>query len=556
VKRFHLFFAFCLLLFSSCVPADEVWGGSTPLGLPGLPTLIPTLEPPTATPATAPTATATPEPQQPSLYLSPAVPPALRAFAQEWGYPLAATQMEAAIHLDVQTGTIGGGLPSTTWIYALVAPFFTVTDEVAIADIRNCWAGEPSGPFAGLPLWMDGSTLTAFTATWGAPVAGSVQVADADELVDKAWNESPAWGIIPFEALEPRWKVLEVDGQSPIHKDFDPATYPLKVTFSLETSLSSENFSLPASNRDPEKMTTLVMTGVTALVRATAYAMEKNGYLWPAEDIRDWLVTTDLTHISNEVPFAQGCPYPDPNYGMLRFCSNELYMTLLDYVGTDIVELTGNHFQDWGSEATLFTLDLYNQAGWRYYGGGVDLEDARKAITLEHNGNRLAFIGCNSAGPAYAWATESQPGAAQCDFEWMQAEVARLEDEGYLVIVTFQHDEYYSTAIPNAQKEDFRPMAEAGAVVVNGSQSHVPMGMEFYSGAFIHYGLGNLFFDQMAELSTRREFIDRHVFYDGSYITTELLTAMLEGYARPRPMTAGERVEMLNLMFENSIWKP
>ncbi len=33
------------------------------------------------------------------------------------------------------------------------------------------------------------------------------------------------------------------------------------------------------TNRNPDKMTTLVMTGVTALVRATAYKMEINGVL-------------------------------------------------------------------------------------------------------------------------------------------------------------------------------------------------------------------------------------------------------------------------------------
>ena len=36
---------------------------------------------------------------------------------------------------------------------------------------------------------------------------------------------------------------------------------------------------------------------------------------------------------------------------------------------------------------------------------------------------------------------------------------------------------------------------------------------------------------------TRREFIDRHVFYDGKYLGVELLTALLEDYSRPSPMT-------------------
>jgi poly-gamma-glutamate synthesis protein (capsule biosynthesis protein) len=116
------------------------------------------------------------------------------------------------------------------------------------------------------------------------------------------------------------------------------------------------------------------------------------------------------------------------------------------------------------------------------------------------------------------------------------------------------------------QSVDFHRPAAAGAAIVSGSQSHVPLEMEFYQGAFIHYGLGNLFFGQMAnqppgpglplQPAVRYEFLDRHVVYDGHYISTELLTAMLEDYARPRPMTADERAAILQAYFAYSGWLP
>ena len=53
---------------------------------------------------------------------------------------------------------------------------------------------------------------------------------------------------------------------------------------------------------------------------------------------------------------------------------------------------------------------------------------------------------------------------------------------------------------------------------------------------------------------TRDEFLDRHVFYDGKYISTELLTARLEDYSRPRPMTPDERTEFLTTYFKDSGW--
>ena len=94
-------------------------------------------------------------------------------------------------------------------------------------------------------------------------------------------------------------------------------------------------------------------------------------------------------------------------------------------------------------------------------------------------------------------------------------------------------------------------MVDAGAVIVSGSQSHVPMTMEFYLDGFIHYGLGNLFFDQMDYDINRKEFLDRHIFYDGKYISTELLTAKLEDYAQPVPMTQLEREKLLVDTFES-----
>jgi poly-gamma-glutamate synthesis protein (capsule biosynthesis protein) len=69
----------------------------------------------------------------------------------------------------------------------------------------------------------------------------------------------------------------------------------------------------------------------------------------------------------------------------------------------------------------------------------------------------------------------------------------------------------------------------------------------------VHYGLGNFLFDQMYE-GNRRGFLDRHVFYDGKYINTELLTIILEDGAQPRPMNVAERHSLLEAVFASSVW--
>ena len=277
---------------------------------------------------------------------------------------------------------------------------------------------------------------------------------------------------------------------------------------------------------------------------------------YPAQDIRDWLLEPDFTHVSNEVSFISTCPNADPLQKNLMFCSRPEYIELLDYIDVDLVELSGNHNNDWGRTAFSNSLDLYRERGWQWFAGGSNFEEARQALKIEHNGNKLAFIGCNWAGPPSVWATNDEPGAAQCDYEWLETELPNLRAEGYIPVFTFQHTEVYIPKGSDMQRRDFTRMAEAGATIVSGSQAHFPQGFKFTNGAYIHYGLGNLFFDQMDTPvdGTRREFLDRHIFYDGRYIGTELLTAMLEDYARPRPMTEAERAEFLAYIFEASDW--
>jgi len=465
---------------------------------------------------------------------------------------------EAAANIRLE---VGEGDIVSQWVYALVTPFSSALQGVSGDDLLLRWQGEATSIPGNPPLLMDSNTYEMFTAAWGPAAEAAVRVIEAGELIVYAWAHQPALAIVPFESLEPRWKVLPVDDLSPVRKDFILEQYRLKVPISLNsepelTALIQSNVEIPPSNRDPQKLTVVAMTGVTALVRATAFEMEQHGMTYPAQDIRDWLREADLTHISNEVPFAEDCPYPNPTQADVRFCSRDAYIQLLEDVGTDVVELTGDHFQDWGTDAMLHTLDLYKARGWLYYGGGANLAEGRKVLLIENHGNRIAFIGCNAKGGSFAQASDTQPGAAACDMDGMAAEISRLKGEGYLVIATFQHQEYYTFLPQPDQQRDFRQMAKAGAVVVSGSQAHQPQGMEFLNDSFIHYGLGNLFFDQYGLCEACRQgLIDRHIFYDGRYISTELLPIEFVDYARSRPMTTEEANHLFQSLFQVSDWQ-
>jgi poly-gamma-glutamate synthesis protein (capsule biosynthesis protein) len=470
------------------------------------------------------------------------------------------TSDPAGAHVQVTVGE-SEAIPLGDWFYALVAPFPTLEDDVAWADLVAAWMGEPTSegfPFADRALLMDAETETALTAILGPAAEGSVGVLPTDQLVDTAWQVQPSWAIVPFHRLEPRWKVLQVDGLSILERGLDEGAYPLRLPINV-AGLEHGYLQLQdiigdgMTNRDEDRMTVLVMTGVTALTRGTARVMEEQGTTYPARDIGEWLRSGDLTHVSNEVSFTPDCPVP-PVLGGMTFCSHDRYIELLEAVEVDIIELTGNHLIDHGIDPLTYSLEMYRQRGWQWFGGGANLADATRPLTITHGVNRLAFLGCNPVGPSYDYATDTTPGSAPCDWDSLRAQVTALREGGWLPIVTVQAYETYEYFPTPQQVEDFRSLAEAGAVVVQGSQAHQPQGFDFNSGAFIDYGLGNLFFDQMQSLGTRQEFVDRHVFYGGRHLSVELLTAMLEEYARPRPMTLEERRALLTEVFAASQW--
>jgi poly-gamma-glutamate synthesis protein (capsule biosynthesis protein) len=517
------------------------------------------------TPA-APTMTPSPEPSAiptvsiPTLWISPAVPEMLKNVMKVPDqYNLAGSSDTADYIADVS----GNMDPGSKWIYALTVPFPTIPDGVSLAELQQVWQGGKSDIFPDKPILMTRRTLAAFESLWGKANENSINLVMAKDLAKTAWQEK-SWALVPFEELQPELKVLEVDGKSPLNSDFNQGSYPLTVDFSVKPNLKkgesknyAENlFILPKSNFNPELMTSVLMTGTTALVRSTAERMETKGISYPGEKIGSILRDADFTHMSNEVSFTPDCPKPDPWFINLRFCSNPEYIRLLEEMNVDIVELTGNHLLDYNPDGFIFSTNLYKELGIRTFGGGGNLQEAREPLIIEHNGNRIAFIGCNPVGPDYVWATEKSPGAASCDFEEYQAKIKELKAEGLLVIATLQDQENYEFMPVPEVKKHLDELSEAGADIVSGSQAHFPQGFAFSRNGLIHYGLGNLFFDQMdyPVVGTRREFYDKHFFYDGKYISTLVFTGMLEDYAQPRPMTADERSKFLSDIFAASGW--
>jgi hypothetical protein len=452
---------------------------------------------------------------------------------------------EADVTLEVNGAT--GAL--ATWVYAVAVPFATVADGFSLSDLQLAWRGE-----AGVPPLLTTDTAALLQQLWGDGQSATVS---ETELVGALWSRRPAWTLIPFHQLVPTLKVWSVDDVSPLSNTFDPAAYPFTVTFGFSGDAGALDAFLarwmgPDGNYSPEKLTRVAMTGVTALVRATAYQMEVRSITYPGEEVAPILQEADIAHVSNEVAFVPECPMPH-YIGGTTFCSSPRYMELLQYLGIDVVEMTGNHVNDWGAGYIPYTLQLYDSAGMAFFGGGRNLEEARQPAIFEHNENIIVFLGCNPAGPAGAWAGEEWGGARPCDEQFVE-QIRRYHESGAFVIVTQQYWESYHYAPTADQRDAFVALAAAGAGAVSGSQAHHVQGFGFEHGAFIHFGLGNLFFDQMDQLGTRQSFVDIYTVYENRLLNVTLWTGLIEDYSRPRLMTPDERADLLQTVFQASGW--
>jgi len=543
-----------LVLFAGCSQQTVTFTPEPPTQEPIEPTSEPTLA-----------LTFTPQLLLPPYYVwaDPALPEhAKDLISQQAEFNLSTSQEHALMTFSAaRSGQLVG-----SWTYLLVAPFYSTLDNIQHSDLSSFWKSGTIGNPEFSSLIMSEETKIFLSQFWGVPFTEKLSVIENDQILEEIWYDSKALAIIPFGQLEPSYRVISVDNHNPLTSSTDDDVYPL--TFPIYLSIPDSALFKPfqvtdITNFDPSKLTSVALTGVTAMVRDTAVIMEENGIRYPGDDIRDILISADITHINNEVPFAADCPQPDSNQDSLSFCSSDSYIELLESIGTDIIELSGDHLSDHGADAIFHTLEIYNQHGLIVYGGGKTLQDGLEPVFIEHNVNKIAFIGCNAkSAEIYGKASITEPGASRCDFDWMIPEISRLSAEGYLVISTMQHEEVDSFFPIALQLYDFRRLSDAGASIVSGSQAHHPQGIEITGSKFIHFGLGNLFFDQWhlarynpeQHVNKDKAFIDFHYIYDGSYINTKLIPLQFVDNARPRVMTDEEEDLLLQDIFEASKW--
>ena len=355
--------------------------------------------------------------------------------------------------------------------------------------------------------------------------------------------------LIPLSELTPKNKLLAIDGQyflDSVAGDSPKITGAVFRIFNINSDnknaatetaakLQSEFSSLPTKS----DILTFTQTGVTALTRQMQNklnAVGDAGYF--SAKIADFLSSADYTHTSNEVSFASDCNNNTP----MAFCSDYRMFDVLSNSGVDVVELTGNHNNDWGASANISTIDFYHEKGIKTVGGGKTEEDASVPLDISDKNTNITLIAVNNSTSTKAngqGASGDHPGANIYNESTTLSQIKEAKDKGNFVIVDIQFFECYSypddgEEMPSCdlpisgQEEFFKKLADAGADIVVGTQAHQPQTYELYKEKPIYYGLGNLFFDQYQWPGTMRSLVLTHYFKDGKLLQTKVTPTMYD----------------------------
>jgi hypothetical protein len=161
--------------------------------------------------------------------------------------------------------------------------------------------------------------------------------------------------------------------------------------------------------------------------------------------------------------------------------------------GIDAVNLGNNHIMDHGEHGLWQTIKACKDAGLVYFGAGRDSAEARVPLSILIQGVRLAVM--SVAEHEFSIAGSRSPGANGMDLIdcTRMVESCRKEHQ-WTVVLVHGGTEMYPYPSPSLQKT-CRFLVEVGASSVICQHSHCAGCYEFYRGASIVYGQGNLLFD-------------------------------------------------------------
>ena len=193
--------------------------------------------------------------------------------------------------------------------------------------------------------------------------------------------------------------------------------------------------------------------------------------------------------VNLESPLGRGATPPKAGH---RLVSDPGWADVLRRSGVNAVGLANNHTMDQGQGGLAATLSACDDAGLRCFGAGGSAEQACEALIVKTGGRTLSVIAL--AEHEFGVATRTSAGVCPLSPEDALRRIRSQRALGNDVIVLVHGGNEHHPLPRPGLRETCRFLVDCGAVAVLCAHSHIVGPLEWYAGAPILYGLGNLYF--------------------------------------------------------------
>lgn len=287
----------------------------------------------------------------------------------------------------------------------------------------------------------------------------------------------------------------------------------------------------------------ILVGGDILLDRGVDKYLEKNGFDYPYNNIRDEIQKSHIAFANLECPLT-GRGKPALKRPELIFRGSTENASALKAAGFDVLNLANNHTMDQGREGLMDTIELLESSGLRVLGAGSSRYEARKPVFIEKESTRIGFLGYNDFPPEGYIVDEDKADVARPDIKTLGEEVKAAREQCDFLVVSFHWGKEFDRYPGERQREMAHTAIDSGAGIVIGHHPHILQNVEEYEGKLIFYSLGNFVFDRQLHEGTDETVMLDMAVADGDCSEVRVIPVKIEE-CRPVIMHGQEAEDVL-----------
>lgn len=168
-------------------------------------------------------------------------------------------------------------------------------------------------------------------------------------------------------------------------------------------------------------------------------------------------------------------------------------------MGFDIVSLANNHAFDLGIEGMKNAIKQLDALGVKHFGAGMNLDEAKKPVVIEKDGQSIAVFGClfdYRVPYVFYSATANEPGPYHTSIKEVVSYIKELKGKYDKVFVMPHWGEEHKYLQEKLFKNYAQQMLAAGADCIIGSHPHIINPVVKFGGKECYFSLGNFLFPE------------------------------------------------------------